>query len=236
MLKSLLFVLLQTIISVPSSQFIVDFSVKDEDTAKDLVGAKIEVLNENDSIIATKEAKSGVYRNRELIRELSRTSVYLSPEPKQNYQLRISYPNYDTKSVIIAKDSIGNANETLNLGDIFLKKSVKPDLVMIIGHVKDAETKEYLIGAQIEFLDENDSIVATKKARGTLTQGGVKTDIAIFGKQVPRIDGNYTIKVSYPMYETEYVLFPMGELDKSVKTKEIDDILLFRKEIPTAEE
>ncbi|MCM1141598.1 MAG: hypothetical protein NC453_23750 [Muribaculum sp.] len=236
MLKTLLFILLQTIISIPSSQFIVDLSVKDEDTNKDLVGAKIEVLDENDSIIATKEAKSGVYRNRELIRELSRTSIYLSPEPKQNYQLRISYPNYETKSVVIPKDSIGNANETLVLGDIFLKKIAKPDLVMIIGEVKDASTKEYLIGAQIEFLDENDSIVATKKARGTHTENGVTKEIAIFGKQVPRIDGNYTIKVSYPMYETEYVLFPMGELDKSVKTKEIGDILLFRKEIVPSEE
>lgn len=109
------------------------------------------------------------------------------------------------------------------------------DKVMITGVVKDAVTNEHLVGAQIKVLDENDSIVMSRKAKSTLTMGYEKTVQAGFAVCLPRIDGDYRLEVSFPMYETEYVVLPMGEIPQNGYMKEIGDVLLYSKEIVPAE-
>lgn len=109
------------------------------------------------------------------------------------------------------------------------------DKVMITGVVKDAVTNEHLVGAQIKVLDENDSIVMSRKAKSTLTMGYEKTVQAGFAVRLPRIDGDYRLEVSFPMYETEYVVLPMGEIPQNGYMKEIGDVLLYSKEIVPAE-
>ena len=122
-------------------------------------------------------------------------------------------------------------------------KKEKVDSIPIFGRIYDRLTSREVIGTKIEVLNP-DSTVMTSTAGGYRFQRSQRTgDSYTFKKDstskytinIPRIGGNYLIKVSKEGYEPYYLSYAL-KLNRRDDEKEIPNIYLTREKVRTLDE
>lgn len=119
----------------------------------------------------------------------------------------------------------------------------KPDSIALTGKVYDRLTTHHIINTTIEVLSQ-DSVPLSRTVGGSrfekwARQGANATvrhdSTSVYSINVPRIEGNYFIKVSKKGYEPYYLSYNLS-LNKRDFEKEVPDIFLARQRVKTLDE
>lgn len=103
-----------------------------------------------------------------------------------------------------------------------------PNVTWVMSEMRDAETKDYIVGAQVDVYNERDSLMESKYARGTVScEGKIIATLAKFSVRIPNnIDGEYRLKISYPGYQDTCVVVSMKTDENPEEIKNLEPIFL----------
>ncbi len=126
------FILLTAVIPISAQlPIILNGTIRDVDSDKDLVGSTVELLNgNNDSVLVKKTVRATVMRDGKVIAEYADFSVILPEDSISTYILVLSMTGYEQKRISFSKDSINSimkpfsngSSFVANLGVFYLKK------------------------------------------------------------------------------------------------------------------
>lgn len=106
--------------------------------------------------------------------------------------------------------------------------SQMPSKLSLKGRVKDAVTKQDLIGAKILLYDANGNVTDTIRVNSYYIVNGEKTETSMFWIYVSKKDSIYTFDVTYPGFKTETVAFPVANVGKRESAREMPVVFLER--------
>lgn len=119
----------------------------------------------------------------------------------------------------------------------------KVDSIALVGKVYDRTTSHHLIGTIVEVLTSDSTVI--NKAKGGYTfyrfnRNGeqysyVNDSTSKYNVNIPKVEGNYLIKVSKDGYEPYYLSYAL-KINRRDAEKEIPDIFLGKQKIKTLEE
>ena len=112
--------------------------------------------------------------------------------------------------------------------DIFIqyKKSLTKQKVVLTGKVLDRLTHSQLLGATVVLMNRDSTVISRSIAHSTRMEGSRKWENAIYGLEVPKVEEQYIIAVSYIGYETTYMDYSLKNLRKSEITRELPPIYM----------
>ena len=121
------------------------------------------------------------------------------------------------------------------------KQKIKVDSIELSGEIYDRMTTRHVLETKIEFLRPDSSLITcTKGGYKTITwtnaKGLIEDSTSIYTLNIPRIEGNYLIKVSRDGYDTEYVPYALSGLKKRENERTAPKIYLSRIKVKNLEE
>ena len=112
--------------------------------------------------------------------------------------------------------------------DIFIqyKKSMVNQKIVLSGKVLDRLTHSQLIGATVVLMNRDSTVINRSIAHQTRQEGDRKWENAVYGLEVPKVEDQYILAVSYIGYETTYMNYSLSNLRKSEITRELPPIYM----------
>ena len=112
--------------------------------------------------------------------------------------------------------------------DIFIqyKKSLAKQKIVLSGKVLDRLTHSQLIGATVVLMNRDSTVVNRSIAHQTRQEGERKWENAVYSLEVPKVEEQYILAVSYVGYETTYMDYSLSNLRKSEITRELPPIYM----------
>ena len=112
--------------------------------------------------------------------------------------------------------------------DIFIqyKKNMANQKIVLSGKVLDRLTHSQLIGATVVLMNRDSTVIDRSIAHQTRQEGDRKWENAVYGLEVPKVEDQYILAVSYIGYETVYMNYSLSNLRKSEITRELPPIYM----------
>lgn len=112
--------------------------------------------------------------------------------------------------------------------DIFIqyKKSMTKQKIVLSGKVLDRLTHSQLIGATVVLMNRDSTVVGRAVAHSRRQEYERVWEEAIYGIEVPKVEEQYIIAVSYIGYETAYMDYSMRNIRKGEITRELPPVYL----------
>ncbi|MBR4729507.1 MAG: hypothetical protein IK075_04540 [Prevotella sp.] len=112
--------------------------------------------------------------------------------------------------------------------DIFIqyKKRLENRKMLLSGKVLDRLTHSQLIGATVVLMDRDSNVISRSIAHVTRQEGERKWENAIYNLEVPKVDEQYILSVSYLGYETTYMDYSLRNIRKSEISRELPPIYM----------
>lgn len=135
-----------------------------------------------------------------------------------------------------------NAMSVKGVASVNAKDKHKTDSIPLTGYVYDRLTSHHIIGAKIEILNPDSSLVSavTGGLRDVVynreTNSVREDSISKYEVNIPRVPGKYYIRVSKPGYETDYTAYSIENLKKRDSELEAPKIYLDRIKVRNLEE
>ena len=121
------------------------------------------------------------------------------------------------------------------------KKKEKVDSLMLKGRIYDRTTSHEIPFAIVEILHSDSTLISAKKIgwkgkNWTRNYDVVEDSSSYYDINIPKVEGNYIIKVSKPGYETKYVPYMLSKLHKRDDNRQVPNIYLSPERTRTLEE
>ncbi len=112
--------------------------------------------------------------------------------------------------------------------DIFIqyKKSLAKQKIVLSGKILDRLTHSQLIGATVVLMNRDSTVIDRSIAHQTRQEGERKWENALYSLEVPKVEEQYILAVSYIGYETTYMNYSLSNLRKSEITRELPPIYM----------
>ena len=106
------------------------------------------------------------------------------------------------------------------------KKRLENRKMILNGKVLDRLTHSQLIGATVVLMNRDSTVISRSIAHTTRQEGDRKWENAIYGLEVPKVEEQYIIAVSYLGYETTYMDYSLKNIRKSEIRRELPPIYM----------
>lgn len=112
--------------------------------------------------------------------------------------------------------------------DIFIqyKKRLENRKMILSGKVLDRLTHSQLIGATVVLMNRDSNVISRSVAHVIRQEGERKWENAIYKLEVPKVDEQYILSVSYLGYETTYMDYSLRNIRKSEISRELPPIYM----------
>jgi len=121
-------------------------------------------------------------------------------------------------------------------------KMQKVDSIFFTGRVYDRLTSRDILGTTVEILDSDSAVISSGKGgnRWTYYDRGRKIlkedSTSLYRVNVPRIEGNYTVRVSKDGYEPHTFKYTLANIRKRDAEREMPMVYMSRQKVTTLEE
>ncbi len=129
----------------------------------------------------------------------------------------------------------------VSTGSLSAAKKEKVDSIPLVGEIFDRLTSRHLLGATVEVLRQDSSVMSSVKGGKTWwnykdKRGLYKDSTSRYEVKVPRMEGRYLLRVTKEGYEPYYLSYHVGEIKKRDVEKEVPKIYMGRQKVTTLED